>query len=123
MAGLVIQGAQGLTPDALREELRAGGRVVAFTRVISLGVVTLTDRTLHLVRAGEGTFGHALPATLTTLVMGWWGFPWGLIRTPIALVENLSGGKDLTPELLASLEAAARAPAPRTAPTPALEGG
>lgn len=31
-------------------------------------------------------------ATAWTLVFGWWGFPWGPIRTIQALIHNLSGG-------------------------------
>ncbi|MDX2003240.1 MAG: hypothetical protein SFW35_12445 [Chitinophagales bacterium] len=27
-------------------------------------------------------------ATLRTLALGWWGFPWGIIRTPMALYKN-----------------------------------
>jgi hypothetical protein len=26
-----------------------------------------------------------------SLVLGWWGFPWGLIMTPVQIVRNLSG--------------------------------
>jgi hypothetical protein len=32
-------------------------------------------------------------ATLKTALLGWWGFPWGLIRTPRALVYNIRTGK------------------------------
>lgn len=28
-------------------------------------------------------------ATLKTALLGWWGFPWGLIRTPMALFANV----------------------------------
>jgi hypothetical protein len=33
---------------------------------------------------------------LQTLVLGWWGVPWGLIYTPMVLIGNLCGGKNLT---------------------------
>lgn len=29
--------------------------------------------------------------TLFSLLLGWWGFPWGLIMTPIQVVRNLVG--------------------------------
>jgi hypothetical protein len=35
-------------------------------------------------------------ATAWTLLMGWWGFPWGPIRTIRALIHNLGGGKTMT---------------------------
>lgn len=34
-------------------------------------------------------------ATLKTALLGWWGIPWGLIRTPQALVKNIKTGKRL----------------------------
>ena len=29
--------------------------------------------------------------TLFSLVLGWWGFPWGLLITPVQIVRNVSG--------------------------------
>ena len=26
-----------------------------------------------------------------SLVLGWWGFPWGLVLTPVQIARNLSG--------------------------------
>ena len=51
---------------------------------------------VYFIRAGESAAMKALPRTLLTLVMGWWGIPWGFIYTPMALFTNLSGGKDVT---------------------------
>lgn len=34
-------------------------------------------------------------ATVKTALLGWWGFPWGLIRTPQALVRNIKTGKQI----------------------------
>ena len=34
-------------------------------------------------------------ATLKTSLLGWWGIPWGLIRTPQALVKNIRTSKRL----------------------------
>jgi hypothetical protein len=30
-------------------------------------------------------------ATLNSLLLGWWGFPWGLILTPIQITKNIWG--------------------------------
>jgi hypothetical protein len=27
----------------------------------------------------------------TSLLLGWWGFPWGLIMTPVQIVRNITG--------------------------------
>jgi hypothetical protein len=81
---------------------------VVFEYCISLLIMTF-KRTSgpHLIRPGEGTFGKSLPWTLVALFFGWWGVPWGLIYTPAAIIKNLSGGRDVTFELLAALESAA----------------
>ena len=28
---------------------------------------------------------------LTSFTLGWWGFPWGLVMTPVQVVRNLMG--------------------------------
>ena len=35
----------------------------------------------------------AYKSTFITSLLGWWGFPWGFIYTPAALITNLMGGK------------------------------
>jgi hypothetical protein len=32
-----------------------------------------------------------MTAAAISLLLGWWGFPWGLIMTPVQIVRNLSG--------------------------------
>ena len=32
-------------------------------------------------------------AILTTALLGWWGFPWGLIKTPQYIYENVRSKK------------------------------
>ncbi|MFM8582239.1 MAG: hypothetical protein ACKOFW_12130 [Planctomycetaceae bacterium] len=34
--------------------------------------------------------GHQWTGLLTSLVLGWWGFPWGVIMTPVQIYRNLS---------------------------------
>ena len=37
------------------------------------------------------------------MVLGWWGFPFGVIYTPMSIFTNLRGGKDMTAEIMASV--------------------
>jgi hypothetical protein len=39
---------------------------------------------------------RALPYSLGSLLLGWWGLPWGPIRTVQALVVNFNGGESVT---------------------------
>ncbi len=34
---------------------------------------------------------HQLRGLGFSLLLGWWGFPWGIIMTPVQIVRNLSG--------------------------------
>ena len=34
---------------------------------------------------------HQFGAVLHSLLLGWWGFPWGLLMTPVQIVRNVSG--------------------------------
>lgn len=101
-----ILGLDGLSDQDIRTELQRGGKFVVFSYCVSLLVVTFKRGTdVHFIRAGEGTFLKSLPWTVLSLLLGWWGFPFGLIYTPWAVIENLSGGKDVTGQVLGALEA------------------
>lgn len=95
-----IVGIEGLSTGEVQDELRKGARFVIFTYCISLLVVTFKRGTdIHFIRAGQGAVGKGMPYTLLSLFLGWWGFPFGLIYTPMCIIENLSGGKDVTAEV------------------------
>lgn len=99
-----IVGADGLTPEQIREEVGRGGKFVMYLWCVSVAIMTFRQGTnIYFVRAGENAVVKGLPWTLLSLFVGWWGFPWGLIYTPHALFVNLGGGKDVTSEVLASL--------------------
>jgi len=99
-----IVGTEGLTTDQVMEEVRCGGKFVYFPYVVSILVLTFRRGSdIHFIRAGENAVVKGLPYTLLTFVAGWWGLPWGLIRTPIAIVNNLSGGIDVTQDVMSSL--------------------
>jgi hypothetical protein len=97
---LDIKGIEGLSPDQVRRELERGAKFVVFQYCVSVLILTFRRSTaIYFVRPGEGVVGKALPWTLLTLVAGWWGFPWGLIYTPMILFQNMRGGKDVTAAL------------------------
>ncbi len=98
-----IKGAESLTAEEFAGELQRGAKVIEFSYCISLLVVTLRRSALVLVRPGESPQAASLPYFFLSMVLGWWGFPFGLIFTPIALIQNLTGGTDHTARFLASL--------------------
>lgn len=103
-----IKGIEGLTVGDVQQEIARGGKFVTFSYAMSFLIITLKRTSdVHFIRAGQGTFGPSLPYTLLSLVLGWWGFPWGLIYTPMAIIQNLSGGTDVTALLMQQFAASA----------------
>jgi hypothetical protein len=109
---MAIVGAENLSDAEIQGELQRGARLVVFEYCISIVVMTFKRSTdVHLIRPGQSAVMKGLPWTLLSLLLGWWGFPWGVIYTPAALMRNLSGGRDVTDLVLAQI-AARPAPAP-----------
>lgn len=94
---MAISGTEGLSTEQIRHELQNGAKFVVFEYCISVLVMTFKRSSeVHYIRPGESAVAKSLPYTLLSLCFGWWGFPFGLIYTPWALIVNLGGGKDVT---------------------------
>lgn len=100
-----IEGSERLTASRLLDEIPRGGRFTSYTTCVSIVVATIrrpspiqyvSPRHSHLASG----FRHVWP----TLLMGWWGLPWGPIRTIESLVNYLHGGTDLTEAVLTHAE-------------------
>jgi hypothetical protein len=100
-----IEGIEGMTGTELRIELQRGGAFVIFQYCISILVITFKrSSSIYFIRAGESAVSKGLVFSLLSLLLGWWGIPWGPIYTIQSLVTNFQGGKDVTQEVMASLE-------------------
>ncbi len=99
-----IKGIDAMTPEEVDALLAAGGRFVFYEFCISLIVITLRRPTaVVLLRPGELGLLRGLPYVFLSLLLGWWGIPWGIIYTPLTVLTNLAGGRDVTPEIRALL--------------------
>jgi hypothetical protein len=97
----------GMSVAALEEDIRNGGRFVFFQYTISIIVLTFKRSSgIQYIPAGKSSALKGLPYTLISLVLGWWGLPWGPIYTIGSLATNIGGGKDVTNEVLPALQAA-----------------
>jgi hypothetical protein len=95
-----IKGAEGMTVGELARELDQGAKIVVFEWCISLLVITLKRASdPYLIRPGKSALVAGLPWTALSLLVGWWGIPWGFIYTPWVVVVNLRGGRDVTYEV------------------------
>jgi hypothetical protein len=94
-----VAGIDGLTTEQLAEELNEGGRFVFYEYCISCLVFTLRRPTdIIFLRSDQRGWVRGLPYTMLSAILGWWGLPWGVIYTPLALATNLAGGCDVTEE-------------------------
>ena len=100
-----IRGVGNLSPSELDAYLAAGGRFVFYEVCISLVVATLRrPSAVYLLRPGELGIVRGLPFTLVSLLLGWWGIPWGFVYTPLAIITNFSGGRDVTAQVRSDLQ-------------------
>ena len=118
-----INGVEGMSYSQLVGPLRvqSGGKFVVFEYCISILIMTFKRGSgIYYLKPDESAFVKGLPYTLLSLVLGdfvpdhrgtkSWGFPWGILYTPMALITNFRGGKNVTAEVMASLTHAAQAP-------------
>src|ERR1700682_2874107 len=99
-----IVGIEGMTVNDLNAEVARGGKFVIVQYCISVVIITFKRPSdIYFVRAGETGMGQGILFTVISLFLGWWGIPWGPIYTIQSVVRNMSGGKDVTAEVLASI--------------------
>jgi hypothetical protein len=94
------------TGEQLEKELASGGKFIIYQYVISVLILTFRrSSSIYFISGSQSRIIPGLGFSLLTLFLGWWGFPWGLIYTPMVLWINFSGGQDVTAEVLASMNA------------------
>ncbi len=101
---LEIKGIENLSVEEINNELKSGGKFVFFQYTFSVLVKTFKRPSkIYFIRGDEGTALKSLPFTLITLFFGWWGIPWGPIYSIGSIFRNLTGGKNVTNEVIDSM--------------------
>ncbi len=96
-----IKGIEGLSVGDVHQHVQQGGKFVTYGYAMSFLIVSLKRTSaVYFVKPGESAVAKGLPYTLLSFFLGWWGFPWGLIYTPMVLIQNLGGGTDVTSEVM-----------------------
>lgn len=96
-----IQGIEGLTLSDINEEIQQGAKFVSYTYCVSIIFMTFKRPTdIYFIKHNESPVVKGLPFFFVSLIFGWWGIPWGPIYTIGSLFTNISGGKDITTEIL-----------------------
>jgi hypothetical protein len=87
-----IKGVQGRNLTQIQDELSQGGRFVQYTWCISLLAVTYRYRSpVCFLCRNQHAFGRGLPYTIITLLLGWWGIPYGPFFTLASVYNNIEG--------------------------------
>jgi len=98
-----IKNIQGVTVDELNREIERGGKFVIFQYCFSIILMTFRRGSdVYFIRAGESTLKYSIGFTLLAFFFGWWGIPWGPIYTIGSIFTNLTGGKDVTQDIIDS---------------------
>jgi len=97
----LVLAARQIPPDVLREQTSAVYRgmcpqcqgpgpidVHTSYRIWSAGIVT-SWRSLPRISCRPCGVKAQLGSTLFSLLLGWWGFPWGFIMTPVQIFRNV----------------------------------
>lgn len=99
-----IEGVEGMTTADVLREVENGAKFVVYQYCISLLIVTLKRSSdVYFIKPGAGALRNGIGYTILSLLLGWWGIPWGPVWTIQSLVVNLGGGKDVTKEIVASM--------------------
>lgn len=102
-----ITGIEGMSKAQIDFEVQRGARFVFYQYCISILVLTFKrPSSIYFLRAGESRVAKGLPFSLISLFLGWWGIPWGPIYTIGSFITNFKRGKDVTQEVLQSLQPA-----------------
>jgi hypothetical protein len=99
-----IKNIEGLSVSQIRQMVDQGGRFVVFPYTVSIVVATFKrGSSIYFVRPGEKSIKHSYKHVLVNSTLGWWGIPWGPIYTIGSMYHQISGGKDVTPEVMSHL--------------------
>lgn len=99
-----INNIEGLSVQQIKSLVSQGGKFVIFPYTISLLVMTLKRSSdIYFIKPNESSLKYAGGFIAINLILGWWGIPWGPIYTIGALIDHISGGKDVTNEILPHL--------------------
>jgi hypothetical protein len=99
-----LAGTGPLFADELLARIRGGWRCVRFEWCISIGVATFRQwSAVYLTANWQDRYIRGAGYSLLALLLGPWGVPWGLVWASRAFWVNLTGGVDVTEEVVRQL--------------------
>lgn len=100
-----IKGIENMSGTEISLELQKGARFVVYEYAISILVMTFhRSSDITFIKADENAVVKGLGFSFLTLFLGWWGIPWGPIRSVQVLITNFKGGKDVTDRVISAMK-------------------
>ncbi|MDH5606562.1 MAG: hypothetical protein OEY93_06705 [Anaerolineae bacterium] len=101
-----IIGLDGISKSQLKQDLQAGAKFVLYQYTFSIIIMSFRrSSSIYYIRPNESDALPGLKFTALSMLLGWWGIPWGPIYTLQVIYNNSKGGKDVTDEVAAALTA------------------
>ncbi|MFQ4143746.1 hypothetical protein [Chlorogloeopsis sp. ULAP02] len=99
-----IIGLEEMSIEEVYQELSKGAKFVVFLYCFSIVILTFKrSSNIYFIKYRELAFIKSIKYTLISLLLGWWGIPWGIIYTIQSIFINLRGGKDVTLQVMSTL--------------------
>lgn len=94
--------AEKKTYTSVVDQVMDGTRFVTIPFVISIVILSFQRNMggVHEVRTGAYPIGKMVPAALITILVGFWGLPFGVIYSILTCFYLWKGGRDATLEVL-----------------------
>jgi len=94
---LKIKGIENLNEEQVQAQLQQGARFVIYQYCVSILVMSFKRNSpIYFIPAKEKASIRSLRFIGISLLVGWWGLPWGPIWTFRTVRANLNGGIDVT---------------------------
>lgn len=86
--------------EQIRSALQAGGRCILFHYCVSCVFWSFKMTSpMKVIKPEELDAFSGIKYSLLSLLLGWWGVPWGPIWTISTVIKNVHGGTDVTEEV------------------------
>jgi hypothetical protein len=99
-----IKNIDGLTNHEIRSLINEGGKFIIYPYSISIIFMSFKRFSdIYLIKPNEKATQYGTQYILASLVLGWWGIPWGPIYTIGSIYTALKGGNDVTFEIMSEI--------------------
>lgn len=97
---MTLEEVQKWSDAELSNDIAKGGKFVIYTYVFSCIIMTFKRPSkIYYIPSNKYAISNGYPYLLLSLILGWWGIPWGPIYTIQSIWYGFVG-KDVTSEIM-----------------------